>query len=379
MDNSEQKKVKNALRISEARLSGIVASAMDAIVSINEEQRIVIFNAAAERMFQCRAAEAIGAPLDRFIPERFRPDHRRHVETFGRTGATSRSMGKLNVITGLRADGTEFPIEATISHVDVAGQRIYSAIVRDVTERQRAEQERAELQSKVLHQEKLAGIGLLASGMAHEIGNPLASIQAVCDNQLRKPLDPKMAGKFQRIRDQIARIVQIVRQLVNFARRDPDVWRLVSVNEQIESALAIAKLSRQSKTAQVRLELDPSLPKPVCIGDQLAQVFLNLFLNAFDAMKEEGGEMVVQSRLSSAGRIVVSVQDNGSGIADQHLSNLFVPFFTTKEVGKGTGLGLHVSQGIVKRHGGEITVRSEVNRGSTFTVEIPVQTKPPDA
>lgn len=378
IDITEQRKSEEALRVSEARLNGIISSAMDAIVSVGEDQRIVVFNAAAEKMFKCSAADAIGAPLERFIPERFRHGHRRHVQEFGKTGTTSRSMGKLNVIVGLRSDGTEFPIEATISQIDLAGHKIYSAIVRDVTERVRAEQEHKELQSKVLHQEKLAGIGLLASGLAHEIGNPLASIQAVCDNQLRKSLDPKIAEKFQRIRDQIARIVQIVRQLVNFARRDPDVWKLVSINEQIEAALAIAKLSRQSKMVQVRLELDSSLPQTVCVGDQLAQVFLNLFLNAFDAMKEEGGEMVVQSGLSSAGRIVVSVKDNGGGIAEQHLSSLFVPFFTTKEVGKGTGLGLHVSQGIVKRHGGEITVRSEVNCGSTFAVEIPVQTRPPE-
>jgi len=162
---------------------------------------------------------------------------------------------------------------------------------------------------------------------------------------------------------------------VNFARRDPGVWKLVSVNEQIESAMAIAKLSRESKSAHVRLELEPSLPLTVCVGDQLAQVFLNLFLNAFDAMNEEGGEMVVKSQMSEAGRIRVSVEDNGSGIPQQNLSNLFVPFYTTKEVGKGTGLGLHVSQGIVRSHGGDITVKSEVNRGSTFTVEIPVQTR----
>jgi C4-dicarboxylate-specific signal transduction histidine kinase len=231
-------------------------------------------------------------------------------------------------------------------------------------------------QSKVMHQEKLAAIGLLSSGLAHEIGNPLASIQAICDNQLRKGNEPQIAERFQRIREQVTRIVKIVRQLVNFARREPDKWKAASINEMVESALAIARLTRSARTVKVRLELDPALPATVVIGDQLSQVFLNLIVNAFDAMKDDQGEVEIRS-CAANGMIVVSVRDNGTGIAEANLKNLFMPFFTTKEAGKGTGLGLHVSDGIVKRHGGQIVVTSEAGKGATFNVEIPLRTHAP--
>ena len=133
----ERAQAKIALQQSEARMAGIVASAMDAIISIDESQRIVLFNTAAERMFRCPAAETTGQALDRFMPQHFREHHRQHVEGFGKTGVTSRSLGAL---TGLRADGEEFPIEASISQIDVAGQKIYTVILRDITERQQAEE-----------------------------------------------------------------------------------------------------------------------------------------------------------------------------------------------------------------------------------------------
>ncbi len=139
-DVTERKQSEEALHDSEARLTGVIASAMDAIISIDSEQRVVMFNAAAEDMFRCPAGEAIGMPLERFIPERFRAAHREHVRLYAETGISSRSMGKLGPLSGLRANGEEFPIEASISQVMVSGQKILTVILRDSTERKQAEE-----------------------------------------------------------------------------------------------------------------------------------------------------------------------------------------------------------------------------------------------
>lgn len=143
-----RKRTEEALGKSQARLAGLVGSAMDAIVSISADQRIILFNAAAEKMFRCSANEAIGQPIDRFIPDRFRTAHREHVHAFGETNVTRRSMGTLGAIYGLRADGEEFPIEASISQVVADGQKLYTVILRDITERRRAE---AALQESEAH------------------------------------------------------------------------------------------------------------------------------------------------------------------------------------------------------------------------------------
>jgi signal transduction histidine kinase len=231
--------------------------------------------------------------------------------------------------------------------------------------------------AQVMHQEKLAAVGLLASGLAHEIGNPLASIQAICDNQLRKNPDDLVTEKFQRVRDQVVRITKIVRQLVGHARPVPSTWQKVKLNDVLQASLAIARLSRSSKTVEVQLALDESLPEPWAIGDQLSQVFLNLFLNAFDAMAEEGGLLSIRT-WTVGEKVAVAIEDNGTGMSEESLTKLFTPFFTTKDVGKGTGLGLHICDGIVKRHKGEILVQSEKGRGSTFTLMLPLHKSPPE-
>ena len=151
-DITERKRAERELQEGRARLSGIIGSAMDAIISVDANQRITIFNEAAVKMFGCPAAQALGQPLDRFIPARFREAHRQHIEAFGSTGVTSRTMGRLGPLSGLRANGEEFPIEASISQIETAGQKIYTVILRDITERLSA-QERIEQHMTVLREQ----------------------------------------------------------------------------------------------------------------------------------------------------------------------------------------------------------------------------------
>ncbi len=162
-DITARKRSEKELAESRTRLSGVIGSAMDAIISVDSSQRITIFNAAAERMFKCPAAQAIGSPLDRFIPPRYRKEHRRHVEDFGRTGVTSRAMGNLRPISGIRTGGEEFPIEASISQIEIEGQRVYTVILRDITERTRVQQElrKSEAQLRLVWENALDGMRLV--------------------------------------------------------------------------------------------------------------------------------------------------------------------------------------------------------------------------
>jgi signal transduction histidine kinase len=225
-------------------------------------------------------------------------------------------------------------------------------------------------QAQLLHSEKLSTIGLLSAGLAHEIGNPLASIQMICDNQLRKPIAPEIKDKFTRIRGQVQHIAGIVRQLVSFSRPPSHDFELTELQQVIEPALTMAKLSRASKDAEIKVEIPDDIPAIPVIRDQLAQVFLNLFLNAFDAIQQHQGVLRVSAK-STAESVIVEVEDNGPGIDASMQALLFKPFATTKEHGKGTGLGLFVSQGIVQRHGGKITVRSVAGKGTTFEIHLP--------
>lgn len=238
----------------------------------------------------------------------------------------------------------------------------------------RDKQALAESNQQMLHQEKLASVGLLVSGLAHEIGNPLASIQAICDNLLNKHLDPPVEEKLKRIRGQLDRIVKIVSQLVNYARPGPPAWRKTELKPMLESALEIARLARNAKSVAVSIEVDSALPPIDGINDELAQVFVNLFVNAYDAMQDQGGKLTV-SAMRDGAFAVLRVQDTGCGIPASNRKKIFEPFFTTKDVGKGTGLGLHVSLSIVQNHAGSIEVASDPGHGTCFTIKLPIVQK----
>lgn len=241
----------------------------------------------------------------------------------------------------------------------------------------RDKQALAETNRQVLHQEKLATVGLLVSGLAHEIGNPLASIQAICDNLLNRDIDTHIAEKLNRVRSQVDRIVNIVGQLVNYARPASPIWKKVNLRRVLESALEIARLARSAKTVAVSMIVNAALPPIEAIEDQLAQVFVNLFLNAFDAMPEEGGQLEISAAIET-GLATIRVKDNGCGIPAANLKKIYEPFFSTKDVGKGTGLGLHVSLSIIQNHSGSIDATSALPCGTCFTIKLPVLQKASD-
>jgi signal transduction histidine kinase len=228
-------------------------------------------------------------------------------------------------------------------------------------------------QAQLIHQEKMASLGLLSSGIAHEVGNPLTSISTLVQLIQKRITDPASQEGHRQILKHIDRISKIVRELVDFSRPSHRGAEKININEVVESALGFLKYSEQSGKVRLHTELGKGLPDLLLIRDQLLQVFMNLILNAVDAMPA-GGTLTVKT--SWAGEWVhIDFCDTGIGVDPALKEKIFEPFFTTKVVGKGTGLGLSVSYGIIENFNGRIEVNSEPGKGSAFRVCLPALTE----
>ncbi|MDH4163451.1 MAG: ATP-binding protein [Nitrospirota bacterium] len=235
------------------------------------------------------------------------------------------------------------------------------------------------LEQQVLHSEKLAALGRLAAGVAHEIGNPLTSISTFAQLLREMATDEFTQSSLDIINNHIQRITDIVRQMSTFARPDSSNSKLVEVNDILRSSLDLMRLDKRMKsTIEISTNFASGLPKLLLDDGQISQVIINIILNALDAMPD-GGKLIVASGQSrdDQGRdaVAISITDTGTGIPTDSLAKIFDPFYTTKEVGKGTGLGLSVSYNIVKRFKGDIKVASTLGSGTTFTVILPILTE----
>ncbi len=249
-------------------------------------------------------------------------------------------------------------------------QESYQGMEEKIQKRTR---ELQEAQAQISHQEKMASLGMMAAGIAHEIGNPLTSISSMAQVIKRKNENHQISEYVTNILKNIERISRIVRELVDFSRPSSYEEAPCDINEIIKSAVGIIKYDRRSRNLTYSLTLEPELPKTVIVSDHLLQVFLNILINSVDASEGYGDEIAVNS-FTKNGNIYVDISDKGCGIPVQMQKKIFEPFYTTKEVGKGTGLGLTVSYGFIQKLTGEIKVKSEEGKGSTFSVIFPVRT-----
>ncbi|MGI8786286.1 MAG: ATP-binding protein [Pyrinomonadaceae bacterium] len=229
-----------------------------------------------------------------------------------------------------------------------------------------------QLNEQLIRTEKLAAMGTLSAGVAHEVNNPLASISSLIQMmQSQTDLDAETREKLKLISTQIQRITQVTKDLMDFARVRPAAKSSVDINSVIEKSLRLASFDKSFQNLELKKDLSETAPKVFADQDQLQQVFLNLFLNARDAMPS-GGELFIKTSRSQ-NEIEIEIADSGDGIAEQNLKQIFDPFFTTKPAGKGTGLGLAVCYGIITAHGGRIEVSENDGRGTQFIISLPTE------
>jgi PAS domain S-box-containing protein len=389
LDVTERKEAEQALRESEERFRGISASAQDAIIMMDPEGRISYWNQAAENIFGYKAEEAIGQFLDKLIiPEALRADFQRGLREFRKTGQGP-AVGQRVEFNALRKGGQEFPVELSLSSLQIGGQWNAIGMVRDVTERKRAEEElrsaHRELQeayealekahASAIAAEKMAALGRLTAGVSHEILNPLFVVSMNLRLLLTdSELPSHVAEKLREVDEQVHRIDKITQNLLYFARKRKPERRPLNLNDTIRRTIELMDHDLRLKGITVELDLDEGLPTLAADQDQLQQVILNLMTNARDAVAE-GGRITLTTRLIEDGKpsVELRVEDTGPGIDPKHMDKIFDPFFTTKPEGEGTGLGLSICQGIVEAHGGAIWAENVPGKGAAFVVRLEVE------
>lgn len=378
VDLTEQHRLANALAGQVERANAVLDTAIDGIITIDIDGIMQSANAAAERIFGYKERELIGRNVSMLMPESYRAHHDEHIRHYLETGE-KRVIGVGREVQGLRRNGEVFPLELSVGEFIENGQRYFTGFTRDISDRRRAEEEARERTNQLAHVSRVSAMGDLASGLAHEVNQPLTAIVTTAQACLRL-MDADRAS-MQLLRQSLSQVARqgerasdIIRGMRGFLRKvdehprsEEDVARLV------RDALNLLQHEIRTGGIQVRLQFEPALP---CVGMrrvQVEQVLLNLMRNAIEAMSETEGLrcLVIHAGLSRNGRAVqIRIEDNGAGIPMSVRERLFDPFVTSKP--SGMGQGLSISRTIARAHGGDLELLHTGENGTSFVLHLPV-------
>jgi PAS domain S-box-containing protein len=363
----------HARQWSEATAQAVFESASEGILLINASGSITIVNRAAERMFGYEHDELKGQALEVLLPDRIRGKHQEHRAGYF-AGPRVRPMGTGLDLAGRRKDGTEFPVEISLSYVQAHDGINAMALITDITERKRVEAELQRQRETLYQTEKLAALGTLSAGIAHEMNNPLGIITSRIEVMLldaeEQNVPAQVLEDLRVLHRATQRVARIATNLRSFARQTPREHTQMDLNGVVQETLLLMQKPLEVDGIRLVTRLDTTIPPIMGDAGTLQQVLLNLVTNAREAMGQ-GGEIRIETGPAAErpGWVRIAISDTGPGISPEELSKVFDPFFTTKR--SGTGLGLSVSYGIIKDHHGTVDVQSVPGRGTTFVLTFP--------
>lgn len=371
-DVTRIKTLEKELRETKEFFEEVLQSSPSAIVAANRTGEILFMNRAAEDLFGYRMQYVLGKMN---VEEVYAPGKAREImrmlrdESIGGKGKLP--PAKVDIID---AYGESIPVEITAAIIYEGTEEVATmGIYNDLRERLAVERKLKDAQNRLMHSEKMASLGQLAAGVAHELNNPLTGILLYL-NMVLERLDPGIDYRedLECVLDDANRCKNIIKNLLAYSRQAAPDKEVFELNSLVEQGLGLIRDQKLFINISVKRELSDEMMLIHADKNQLSQVIINLVMNAIDAMEKRGALTFRTYRNKPARKVYVEISDTGGGISEESISKVFDPFYTTKGAGKGTGLGLSTAYGIVKENGGEISIKDTRPEGTTFLIELPL-------